>query len=117
MLKVYFFLKRKAGISHRQFREHMENSHVRLAQKHFSNLMLAYSRSHFEAATDGGDGSGPLTGYDCISEWTLADDKAFEEIMSIVTGPGPGEEFRADEEHFLDREATLVLTGDPVSGS
>src|SRR4051794_32707745 len=40
MFKAIFFLKRKPGISHEQFREHYENSHVKLADKYLGHLMI-----------------------------------------------------------------------------
>ena len=46
MYKVMWLLKRKAGISHAQFREHYENSHVRLAHKYIGHLMLDYKRNY-----------------------------------------------------------------------
>ena len=54
MYKVMWLLKRKAGISHAQFREHYENSHAKLAHKYIGHLMLEYKRNYKTETWGGG---------------------------------------------------------------
>ncbi|HKR88361.1 MAG TPA: EthD domain-containing protein [Phenylobacterium sp.] len=111
MLRLFFFLKRKDGITHEQFRQHFENIHVKIADKYFTNKMLKYNRYYISDVT-----GSPRTGlgarefdFDCISEWTLPDEETFREISAILTGGESGQEFYRDEENFLNREATMVI--------
>lgn len=106
-MKVLFFLKRKAGLTPIAFRDHMENIHVKLAEKHFVHMMTAYARCYLDADAVRETPLGQ--GYDCISEWTLPDEEALERILAIVSDPATGEEFRLDEERFLDRAATFMI--------
>ena len=46
MFKVIWLLRRKPGITIEQFRAHYENSHARLAQKYFGDLLLSYKRNY-----------------------------------------------------------------------
>lgn len=104
-------MKRKAGLTHEQFREHYEG-HAKLGQQYFGHLLIGYtrnyvgqvrrSRSHGRADAD--------WDYDCITEWTLASREALEEIYRILADPEIGQVFYEDEERFLDREALYSVT-------
>src|SRR5579862_3691840 len=107
MFKVIWLLRRKEGISHEQFKEHYERSHVVMAQKYISHLMLEYKRNYktetwgggvpTEASTGNGGGFGPIDwDYDCITEWTMPNEEAFNEINRIFADPVIGQEFHAD---------------------
>ena len=54
MFKVIWLLRRKPGITMDQFRNHYENSHARLAQKYFGDLMLSYKRNYKTETWGGG---------------------------------------------------------------
>jgi hypothetical protein len=111
MFKAIFFLKRKAGITHAQFRRHYENSHVKLADKYLGHLMTGYVRN-YRTAVRGSRSLGRQTAqwdYDVITEWTLPNEEALEEIYRLFADPVIGKAFYDDEEHFLDRDATLVI--------
>ena len=118
MIRVLWLLRRKPGISFAQFREHYETSHAVLGQKYLGHLLLGYRRNYVlpaEAATSpvlqrvlaakGWD-------YDCVAEWDLADEAAFEQVVAILSDPEIGAIFHADEEHFLDRAAVRLVLAD-----
>lgn len=106
MIKAIFFLKRKPGLTHEQFRAHYEG-HAQLGQDWFGHLLVRYtrnyvgevrrSRSHGRAAAD--------WDYDCITEWLLATEEALEKVYAILRDPEISQIFTQDEERFLDREA------------
>ena len=121
MYKVMWLLKRKAGISHAQFREHYENSHVRLAHQHIGHLMLEYKRNYKTETwgggvpTEVGGGFGPCEwDYDCVTEWEIPHEAAFDQINAIFADPVIGKIFHDDEEHFLDRDSILLIKCDLV---
>jgi hypothetical protein len=122
MYKVIWLLKRKEGITLEQFRAHYENSHSVLGKKYLGHLLLEYRRN-YNAGTMGGDvptaesGGGGAFGpvdfeYDCIVEWVMPSEEAFEEIMRIFADPEIGQIFYEDEEHFLDRKSVLLFKCD-----
>lgn len=117
MYKVLWFLRRKHGITHEQFRDHYEASHAKLAERYFGHLMLEYRRNYRAEVAgggviDGGDGAsfGPRAwDYDCIAEWVMPDAAAFETIMAMFGDAAIGQVFYEDEEHFLDRPSILMV--------
>lgn len=116
MLKVLHFIKRKPHLTHEQFRDHFERSHAAMAIKFCGHLFTAYQRNYFDTAYHGGDSRDPDSsygpkpaGWDLISEWILPDEAALHEIYRIMQEPGIDELFHADEDRFIDREATMTL--------
>lgn len=116
MYKVLWFLARKQGISHEQFRAHYENSHAPLAMKHFGHLFREYRRNYRTATfggsalADGGAGFGPRPWrYDVVAEWVLDDETAFDAIMAGLAEPELARLFYEDEEHFLDRDSIFLV--------
>ena len=116
MFKVLHFIKRKAHLTHEQFRDHFERSHAAMAIKFCGHLFIAYQRNYVKTAYTGGDsrhsdsGYGPKeAGWDLISEWILPNEEALHEIYQIMQTPGIDELFHADEDRFIDRNATMTL--------
>ena len=122
MFKVLWMLKRKDGITLEQFRHHYETSHAALAQKYFGDLMIEYKRNYKTETWGGGvptaksaegaegGGFGPVDWeYDCIAEWVMPSEAAFDEINRIFADPVIGKEFHDDEENFLDRGSVLLF--------
>lgn len=119
MYKVLWFLARKPGISHEQFRAHYENSHAPLAMKHFGHLFRTYRRNYRTETfgggviEDGGAGFGPRPwAYDVVAEWVLQDSAAFDTIMAALSDTELGQVFYDDEEHFLDRSSIFLVKCD-----
>jgi len=115
MYRVMWLLKRKPGITHEQFRKHYENSHAELGKRYVGHLMLGYHRNYDAAKAAGAAFGTPLssvTEYDCIAEWVMRDEAAFEEAMRIMAEPETLRIFQEDETHFLDSAATRLLRCD-----
>src|SRR5690242_4910141 len=119
MITVVWLLRRKAGVSFEQFRDHYDNSHAVLGAKYLGNLLSGYRRNYVSSA-DAVEAGGDLTrrvfaakawDYDCIAEWDLADMDAFDQALATLADPAIGRTFYDDEEHFLDRASVrLILT-------
>jgi hypothetical protein len=115
MYKVIWLIKRKPGISHEQFREHYENSHAVLGQKYFGHLILSYKRNYDAAKQSGNEAvfmAARQSDYDCVTEWIMPSEEAFEECMGLMAQPAIGKLFLDDEEHFLDSAATRLVRCD-----
>lgn len=115
MFRIMWLLKRKPGITHEQFRRHYETSHAVLGQKYFGHLILSYKRN-YDAAKQAGNADTFLASrqsdYDCVTEWILESEAAFEECMGLMANPEIGKLFLDDEEHFLDSAATRLVRCD-----
>lgn len=119
MMRVMWLLRRKPGLSFETFREHYETSHAVLGERYLGHLLLAYRRTYVLPA-DAMTGSPKLQrvfaskawDYDCITEWELADEAAFEAVLATLADPAIGKLFHDDEEHFLDRSSVRLVLCD-----
>ncbi len=116
MLKVFHLIKRKPHLTHQQFRDHFEASHAAMALKYCAHLFVDYQRNYVDAAYGGGDarvegsGYGPIDwDWDLLSEWTVKDEAALNEIYAIMESPGYKEQFWADEDRFIERRANVTI--------
>lgn len=120
MIRVMWLLRRRPDISFEQFRDHYENSHAVLGAKYLGHLLLAYRRNYaLPAEAAAGDGSlmrkvlsSKAWDYDCITEWDLADEAAFDKVVATLSDPVIGKLFHDDEEHFLDRSSVRLIRCD-----
>lgn len=117
MVTIMWLLRRKPGISFEQFREHYETSHAVLGAKYFGHLMTGYRRNYVlpaETVAAVSPVMGAVLGakgwdYDCIAEWDLRDEAAFEQVVATLSDPVIGKLFHDDEEHFLDRSSVRLV--------
>lgn len=117
MVTIMWLLRRKPGISFEQFRDHYETSHAVLGARYLGHLMSGYRRKYVlpsETAANGNAVMGAVLAakawdYDCIAEWDLPDEAAFEQVVAILSDPVIGKLFHDDEEHFLDRSSVRLV--------
>ncbi|MEJ5977469.1 EthD domain-containing protein [Novosphingobium sp. PS1R-30] len=119
MYKVLHFIKRKPHLTHAQFKDHFERSHAAMALKFCGHLFSDYRRNYVDTAWFGGDSRVAGSGYaqqdwtwDLISEWILPSEDALQEIYQIMQEPDKDHLFRADEDRFIDRTATVTVICD-----
>jgi EthD domain len=116
MYRVMFFIKRKPHLTHEQFKTHFERSHAAMAIKFCGHLFLQYQRHYIDEAWYGGDSRKPNSDFgrktwnwDLLSVWTLPSEESYHEITRIMLSPEYDPLFEADEDRFIDREATVML--------
>ena len=118
MIRIQWLLRRKPGISFEAFREHYESSHAVLGEKYLGHLMTSYRRHYVQPAEAATSPvmrqvlAGKAWDYDCIAEWELADEAAFEQVVATLSDPEIGKLFHDDEEHFLDRSSVRLVLCD-----
>lgn len=122
MVKIIYFLKRKEGITHEQFREHYESSHVVLAKKYIGHLLNDYVRNYPTFAllnpSNIPEGTEPEPydiGYDCITEMHVEGQAAIDEMTRIFNDPEVNPVLVEDELKFLDRDATVMIMVDVIN--
>jgi len=115
---VQWLLRRKPGITHQQFRDHYERSHAALGEKYLGHLMSAYRRHYVQPAETAGSLilqrvlAAKGWDYDCIADWELPDEAAFEQVFATLSDPEIGKLFHDDEDHFLDRSSVRLVLCD-----
>jgi len=113
--------KKRADLSHEEFRDYYENHHAPFNVEHFGAFMSGYTRSYVDHASPYlgiGEGAGAeAERMDVITRIEFIDDAAMEQMFSkAATQPGLGEAIVADEAMFMDRAASrLVIVSDQTS--
>lgn len=122
MFKIVYFLKRKNDITHEQFREHYENSHVVLAKKYIGHLLKDYVRNYPTFAllnpSNIPEGTEPTPydiGYDCITEMYVESQADIDEMTRIFNDPEINPVLVEDELKFLDRDKVVMIMVDVVN--
>jgi EthD domain len=119
MITFVLTMKRKAGLTKEQFREHYETSHVSLARKHVGHLFEDYRR-HYVISSTFATGEGYTMqetsdgDYDVVTNIYFKDDAAVAEFFRILNLPDVKAAFQADEEKFVDRSKMYMNICDGV---
>ena len=108
MFKVIWLLKAMPGVSHSAFREWYETSHAVISEKYFGHLLLVYRRN-YPASVSGT----PQFDYDCITEWVMESEAAFDEIMAIFNDPVLGPDRLAALQFAANYWANLLPSAFP----
>jgi EthD domain len=120
MIKLVIMLKKKAGLTTEQFRQHYENSHAVYAMRYFGHLWVEYRRNYpiqsssFAAHADDDSTSAGENAYDAITEIVMRDQAAFDEMLRILSEPETRKLFSEDEERFTDRNLSRFTVCDVV---
>lgn len=126
MLKFLVMMKRKPGISKEAYREHYENSHVKLALKFFGHLWSDYQRHYIDvtsAFADGPEGNNLASQldagcpYDSVATIVLKDQEALDEMIRIHALPDVKKALSDDEELFCDRPNCRIMMVEVVTSA
>ncbi|MDT5016633.1 MAG: hypothetical protein QOD39_2793 [Mycobacterium sp.] len=106
MIKVFGYLKRKAGLSPQEFADYYETNHVPLVlSKAF--IPTVYKRNYLRRG-DAFNIEGDEIGFDCMTELVFTDR---DDMSAWMTSLGV-DEIANDEENFIDRTATRAYVVD-----
>ncbi|HWF26918.1 MAG TPA: EthD domain-containing protein [Mycobacterium sp.] len=106
MIKVFGYLKRKPGLSPREFADYYENNHVPLVlSKAFTPTV--YKRNYIQRG-DAINIEGDEIGFDCMTELVFANRN---DLLAWMASLGD-DEIARDEEKFIDRAATRAYVVD-----
>ena len=113
-VKMIVMVKRKTGLSPEEFRAGYETSHSRIAVRLFGHLWLEYRRNYLQTgATFTGFSGGPdEIEYDAISEFTLPDAAALDEMNRISAEHI--DMLKADEALWFDQAKCWLVSADTV---
>jgi hypothetical protein len=104
MFRVISLIRRKPGMTHRQFRDYYETRHRVLSEKLLSGHAFLYDRYYLYPM--GANTAEPV--YDAVMHLGFPDRAAYERWMSAVANdPATANAFAEDEMNFRDLDATL----------
>lgn len=108
MYRMISLLKRKAGLTHQQFRDYYETKHRFLGEDVINGHALSYERFYLYPMAE--DGAAPV--YDAVTQMCFPDRGTQERCISAVwNNPERAKVIVEDEAMFLDRDACLHLEG------
>jgi hypothetical protein len=113
-IKVLTLLKRKAGLSTEEFRDHYENVHRHLGEKYLAPHAVRYFRRYVEPGS-GSPGYATAPDFDVIMEVWFPDQRAMASAMEAINSPAAQAELKPDEERLFDRTATKSFIVEEIS--
>ncbi|MDT5077516.1 MAG: hypothetical protein QOJ80_2153 [Mycobacterium sp.] len=111
MIKVFGYLKRKPGVSPREFADYYERNHVPLVlSKAF--MPMVYKRNYIQRG-DAFNIEGDEIAFDCMTELAFA---GRDDLLAWMTSLGV-DEIARDEEKFIDRAETRAYVVDECTSA
>lgn len=116
MFRIGVLFKRKAGISHEEFKEYYEKNHVNIGYKYITWNAVHYSRKYLRPIQAGaGEGTdGNDTAYDVFMEVSWESREDWQKAVSTLTKDAV-EEINADEAKFMDPQRLVFTLDEHVS--
>jgi hypothetical protein len=113
---IFVFIPRKAGISHEDFKQHLETIHMPLLQFYGGERFPKHHKRHylqFDKIDQPTIIRGTAAGFDAISEASFADEAAFHAFLGALKVEDASKVIRADEEKFCNVEKlSVIVVGD-----
>ncbi len=106
------FFRRRADLSAEEFRHYYEAHHAPLALQLFPYLKgyrrnyVRRDQTHRRAS---GEAFASALDYDVITEITFASPRDYARMQAAMADPAIRDRVVADEQRFMDRDATVVL--------
>lgn len=105
---VVGLLKKKSGLSDREFRDYYENNHVPLVLRTIP-WIAEYRRKYVvrDGARSAAHG-GATVAFDAITEMRFASRDDYDRMLATLADPTIAAPLIEDEKNFLDRDALVV---------
>ena len=107
-VKAIALLRARPGMSREDFVRHYEESHAPLITRLFPDV-IDYRRNYVDLDKFVSGPAGAAPDYDAVTELWYADMDAFDRAMTAMDDPHRGPAIAADEELFVDRDATRMF--------
>ena len=110
-MKMLAMFKRRADLTHEQFRDYYETKHAVMSARLYP-FLKDYRRNFFRpdmrptGATN--MATPPGLHFDVITEISFHSKEDFQKMLDILADPATRQAVIDDEEQFMDRSATLV---------
>lgn len=102
MFRLVTLLRRRPGMSAKDFRAYYESRHRVIGERVLSGHALRYVRRYVTPLQEG-----RAPGFDVVMEIDFADRAAHDCCMAMLATPDIAREIAEDEERLFDRAATL----------
>jgi EthD domain len=107
--KILLFMKRRPGMTVKEFRDYYENVHGPLSTEHARNV-THYIRRYIEPLPHLETGAWDDPPFDVITEIWYDDEATFRSLVDITTTSIMPREIIEDEEHLFDRSSFRIAT-------
>lgn len=108
--KIMILIKKKPELTRSEFIEYYERSHVVLAKRLFGHLMVRYVRNYpYQLLKNHPEDYDLAETYDAVTEITLKDQAALDEMQRIHMIPENVAAIIEDENQFQIRKETRLL--------
>jgi hypothetical protein len=117
-MKLMCLLKRKPGMSPREFRDYYETVHAPLATRllpFFSAYRRNYMIDEEAEVADHVEAPAAAPEIDVITEFVFETRADYEKMVAAFSDPAIAGEIADDEERFLDRNAIRIFFVDEVA--
>lgn len=110
MVKIAFMLKRKANLTPEEFRDYYERNHAPLARRllplfqEYSRYFIQHDKSYIPPHMNVQNMQ-----YDVITHITFETQADYDKHLEMLKDPELAAELSADEEKFLDRDASIFF--------
>ena len=102
MIKVVTTLKKKPGLSTKDFRAYYENTHRLLGEKYLADFASRYLRRYLDPLPDA-RGDTPAAEFDVLLEIWFPSEADFRACSARLNEPAIAREIEIDEEKLFDR--------------
>ena len=109
MFKTVVMLKRRSGMSMKDFMDYYENYHRKVGEK-FLPEGVYYVRRFLRGVPNPVTGEVPELDFDCLTEMWFESREAFDAAMVALGEPAVAAEIAEDEEKLFDRSKIQFCT-------
>ncbi len=112
MIKRLVLIKKKEGLSMKDFRDYYESNHAPMAKRLFP-MFADYRRSFIKEVARHPEGE-TYPNFDVVTENWFASEQDFQAFITKMARPEVLAEVRADEAKFMDTKALWAFAVDEV---
>jgi hypothetical protein len=108
MYKVMILIKRRPGMSMKEFIDYYESHHAVLGASTLP-MMTSYVRHYLSPVGSHVRDADEELPYDIVTEITFEDERGFQEAMATLAVPETAAKIIADEERLFDRSTITFM--------
>jgi len=110
MYKILALLKRRPGMSMKEFVDYYESTHSKIGEKYLRGIAVKYIRRYLQPLSHPLTGEGAEPEYDAVMEMWFKDREGWNSAMAVFTAPDVASLVVNDEKQLFDRARIQMFT-------